>query len=467
MTHVWDMDARERLRVAEVRAEQIVAVMRMAVSLSLAAAVVITMQGLWGTPDRGSQYWWLRATTMLSSYFLLGLGSWIICRTGHFRPWMAWPAAAADSAFFLITIQMSLAEFKMPGDYIFAIPSVWLVMLILAFGVLRFNPALQAFIAVITVVGLAMIVTVGDMAGPSSISPMAAPTARFMAPTGSGMRLSILGLAGLVLVVATWRARALLRRSITEAQHSANLTRYLPEQLAGKLAEGGLEALRRGRQGDMGVLFIDVRGFTRWSQDRSPQEVSELMTAFRIRVTRVVRRHGGIIDKFIGDAAMILFDPGNDPRGVARASQASLDCVEGLCREAADWSRERLAAGLPPVGVGIGLHWGQVFSGVVGDDYRLEYTVFGDTVNIAARLEALTRSLDMEAIASHAVLERIAGPGAAATLPAGWRQLDPVPVRGRTGTIAIIGRPLPENMLSGDETAGTAPDQHPDQCTDQ
>lgn len=213
------------------------------------------------------------------------------------------------------------------------------------------------------------------------------------------MRLFLLGLTGLVLVVASVRTRAVLLRSITEAPHSANLTRYLQAPLA---------ELRRGKRQQMGVLFIDMRGSTSWSQDKTPQAISEYVTEFRRRVSQVARATDGLIDKFIGDAAMIVSEEGADARAAARAC---VSCAEGLDREMADWSRARVATGESGVRVGVGLHWGEVFSGVVGDQDRLEYSVFGDTVNTAARLEEMTKTLGVDIVASRNILKQ-AGLGA-------------------------------------------------------
>lgn len=197
-------------------------------------------------------------------------------------------------------------------------------------------------------------------------------------------------------------------------------------------AEGGLDELRRGKRQQMGVLFIDMRGFTKWSQHKTPQAITEFVTEFRRRVSQVAGATDGIIDKFIGDAAMIVFEKGMDARAAARAC---VSCAERLDREMADWSRTRLAAGGSGVRVGVGLHWGEVFSGVVGDQDRLEYSVFGDTVNTAARLEQMTKTLGVDIVASRNILEQ-AGLGPE---PVGWTALGEVSVRGRTETIAILG----------------------------
>ncbi len=427
-----DAETERLLHEAEIRAEQFVATLRMLASVGLFLALLISsrfdLQLVVFRLERGGP--------MLAAYFLLGAASWLACRRGAFRPWMAWPAATADSAFFLADLWLRLHAAGLPGTVGFLYPSMWLVMLVLALGALRINPWLQAFVAAVTVAGLAGIIAHG--AGPGTV-PAIGIAGMFASFPANAMRIAIISLAAVILVTATFRARARMLRSIHEARRNANLTRYLPEQLAGVLADTGLDALRRGELVQMGILFIDIRGFTRWSQGRPPHEVYALMSAFRRHVQAVVRDTGGIIDKFIGDAAMVVFPEGADARASARTS---MDCAVRLSQVMADWSEARRKEGLPAVRIGIGLHWGEVFAGVIGDEHRLEYSVFGDAVNTAARLEELARDMDMEIVASRDVLDRCSETGRAAGPPEGWEMLGARVIRGRSGTVEIVGMPF-------------------------
>ena len=426
-----EIDTSMVFRKAEIRAERLVAVLRMAVALGLGlsfVAVSLASDTIDSDPVLVRQK--LFAGGTIAAYFTLGLVSWLANRRGVYQPWMAWPAASADCLFLLTGIWLTMQNTNLSGSYIFVFPSIWLAPLVLSFGTLRFNPWLQAYITLLIVSGL---FALSQMALPGAVAPKAQAMAFYFMDPPNFMRLFLLGLTGLVLIVASVRTRAVLLRSITEAQHSANLTRYLPAQLAPRLAKGGLAELRRGKRQQMGVLFIDLRGFTSWSQDKTPQAITEFVTEFRRRVSQVARATDGIIDKFIGDAAMIVFEEGADARAAARAC---VTCAEGLDHEMADWSRARLAAGQPGVRAGVGLHWGEVFSGVVGDQDRLEYTVFGDTVNTASRLEQMTQTLGVNIVASRNILEQAAlGPE-----PEGWTALAEATVRGRTETVAILGR---------------------------
>lgn len=136
----------------------------------------------------------------------------------------------------------------------------------------------------------------------------------------------------------------------------------------------------------------------------------------------MVSAHSGVIDKYMGDAVMVLFDGPGD-------AHSAVTCGRALVEEIGNWSSERGEV----VRIGIGLHRGEVFCGVVGDTGRLEYSVFGDTVNSAARLEQLTKTSGFAVIASQGILE------AADEGEPEWAALPPVELRGRSGPVAIRG----------------------------
>ncbi len=413
------------LHQAEVKVERIVAVLRIGVALCLLGAFLFLVQGE-GAHQPYLRVQWLLAFMTLVFYFLLGGLSYWLATSGRFRRWMVWPAVTLDCVFMLVNTWAGLSNTGFPGELTFLLPPTWLVPVILGFAVLRFNPYLQAYCVALVVGGLAYL----TFWQPEEVTPFIAARAEIMVMQPPNMvRVIMIAMGGLVLVVAAYRTRKLLHSSIEDARARANLTRYLPAQMADRLAAGELSELRKGRQQEMLVMFVDIRGFTNWSEGRAPEEVGAYISEFRRRVQLAVSANDGMIDKFIGDAAMILFEGEN-------AARRGLGCVEDLLVELKDWGDERQAAGRNPVRVGIGLHLGEVFSGVVGDAQRLEYSVFGDTVNTAARLEELTKAAGHDVIASAAVLQ------AAGSAPAraGWTALPAEHLRGRSSGVEIFGR---------------------------
>ncbi|OIQ32410.1 MAG: adenylate cyclase [Roseobacter sp. MedPE-SWchi] len=412
------------LHRAEVKVERVVAMLRIGVALCLLIAFFFVVHGE-GAQQPYLRIQWALAFITLVSYFVLGGLSYWLAISGRFRRWMVWPAVTADCVFMLVNTWMGLANTGLPGELTFLLPPTWLIPVILGFAVLRFNPYLQAYCVILTVGGLVWL----TFWQPEAVTPFIAERVKDMVMIPPNMvRVVMIALGGIVLVVAAYRTRKLLHSSIADAQARANLTRYLPAQMADQLARGELSELRQGKQQEMVVMFVDIRGFTQWSEGRAPGEVGAYISEFRRRVQAAVRHNDGMIDKFIGDAAMILFE-GDE------ASTHALNCVDEILKQMLDWSEERRGAGRNPVRIGIGLHLGEVFSGVVGDVDRLEYSVFGDTVNMAARLEELTKSAGAGVIASAAVLD-------SAPAREGWSALPPVHLRGRSQGLEILGREL-------------------------
>lgn len=423
------------LRQAELRAERVVSFLRIGVTLGLLLVFALSV----GRPAAGFEDYLRRqllfAVLAMLAYLALGaLILWLV-RSGRFRRWMIWPVVTADCLFMLINTWAGLETVSLPGSLIFVLPPTWLVPVVLAYAVLRFNPYLQLYCTALIVTGLALLTFETEVI---AAEDLARRVEHMVANPPNLVRLVMIALAGVVLAVAAFALRQLLHRSLLEAEARLTLTRYLPERLAARLTaqKGALEDLRQGTRVEMGVVFIDICGFTAWSETRDPAEVGALITEFRGCVTRAAGACGGMVDKFIGDAAMLLFEPG-EGEGKAAAARRALAATLRLSEEISDFSSERVKAGQAPLRVGIGLHWGEVYSSVVGCEERLEYTVLGDTVNVAARLEQFTRETGMEIILSEAAL---LAAGVREPAREGWSALPAVQLRGRNATITVFGR---------------------------
>ena len=164
-----------------------------------------------------------------------------------------------------------------------------------------------------------------------------------------------------------------------------NFERFFAPALAARIA-GSPEAVRLGGEKRLvTVLFSDLRGFTALSEGMRPDDIAALLTEFRTEMVDIVFRHGGTLDKFIGDAVMAQWGaPIDGPDDPDRAVQAAVEMVGAI-----DRLNDRFRAeGRPEVQVGIGLNYGEAFAGYVGSESRLEFTVIGDTVNTASRLSS-------------------------------------------------------------------------------
>jgi adenylate cyclase len=133
-----------------------------------------------------------------------------------------------------------------------------------------------------------------------------------------------------------------------------------------------------------------------------PEAIAEFLASFRCRATRAIEAHGGIVDKFVGDDVMGVFGV---PTATTRDAANALAAGRALQAEIAAWNEKRQSAGRRPVSVGIGIHYGQVFAGVIDGGQRLEFTVIGDAVNTAQRIEELTKTTGWSLLVSAELLE--------------------------------------------------------------
>jgi adenylate cyclase len=170
--------------------------------------------------------------------------------------------------------------------------------------------------------------------------------------------------------------------------------------LLGKVVspEVAAELLRKdvvlgGEERQVTVLFSDLRNFTSLSEALSPQEMLGILNHYFTRMGAIVEKHGGVVDKYIGDALMALFGaPLGNPDDVDRALKTAVEMTEAMD----DLNRQWQKRGLPTIGLGIGINTDVVVAGNMGSETRLNYTVIGDGVNLASRLEALTKTPEYE-----------------------------------------------------------------------
>ena len=423
------VDARLLFRREEVRAERTVAALRIAAALFLGIIYAFTVAHVSPAGDAMLARQVAFAVLTIGAYLALGLVTRWLAGTEYFQLWMSWVSATLDVAFIGANLVLTTINTGIPSSYAAGFPSIWLVPAMLAFGALRYNPYLQGYVLVLLICGFLGLI-VAEEVNPTSATEVPAKLGIFFGLPPNVMRAAMVALAGAVLVLAAARARRLLHQAIEETRRRAALTRYLPQEIVDWMATTNTDTLRRGSRPEVAVLFCDIRGFTERVEALDPVDIGALINGFRACVTSAAEEHRGVIDKFIGDAAMVLFGvPQPGPDDAANA----LACARTLLAVIAAWNAQRIDTGQEPVDVGIGVHWGTVFCGAVGDDRRLEFTVLGDTVNVAARLEQLTKAVGYPLIVSRALLD------AAGEDAGGWSALPAAPLRGRHGQIPLYG----------------------------
>ena len=222
-----------------------------------------------------------------------------------------------------------------------------------------------------------------------------------------------------------------------EAENArSNLARYVSPQLVDMLAAKD-EPFGPPREQSVGVLFLDIRGFTDFSEKMKPRQVMELLRTFHTRMDAVVFEHSGTLDDHIGDAIFATFGV---PEAGPQDATNTLACARGMLEGIDDWNAQRATEKQDPISVGIGIHYGPAVLGDIGSERSMDFTVIGDTVNVAARLERLTRTLDTDLVVGKSLVEQVRqeADGEGESLLEGLKESGEHEVRGRKEKVAIF-----------------------------
>ncbi|QEN05131.1 adenylate/guanylate cyclase domain-containing protein [Thiospirochaeta perfilievii] len=177
---------------------------------------------------------------------------------------------------------------------------------------------------------------------------------------------------------------------------------YLSAEISEEIIKGNVDL--NGSMYKATILFADIRGFTTLSESITPHETISFLNEYYNVIIDVIQKYGGIIDKFMGDGILVLFGvPITSKDHADRAVNASFEIHEKLKQ----FNKDRESAGLFTVKIGIGIHTGDVIAGNVGNSNKLEYTVIGDTVNIASRIESLTKKFETELLIGESVYDNL------------------------------------------------------------
>jgi len=237
------------------------------------------------------------------------------------------------------------------------------------------------------------------------------------------------------------KLRALEHRRAAAERARANLARYFSPNIVALLAERD-EPFGAVRRQTVAVLFVDIVGFTQMAEGIAPEAVVTMLRQFHERMTAQIFACGGTVEKYIGDAIFAFWGL---PHAHEDDAANALRCADAMIAALAVWNGERAAAGEAPLAIGIGLHLGPAVIGDVGSEQSISFTVIGDTVNTASRLQALTRSFATPLVVSDTLVAaaRSSAKDGAARLCEGLSDRGDQALRGRSGAVRIWIRPGP------------------------
>ena len=216
-------------------------------------------------------------------------------------------------------------------------------------------------------------------------------------------KVFVVVLVSILLAAVVWRARRLVLNQVRIERARTNLARYFSPNLVDQLTEQD-QPLGAVRRQSVAVLFADIQGFTSLSEAMPPEKVVDLLRGFHERMERAVFDHDGTLDKYMGDGLMATF---GTPNPGQRDATNALLAARRMLAEIDDLNQTRMTMSEPPIALSIGIHYGPVVQGDIGGVRRLEFTVLGDTVNVASRLETMTRDLNTPLAISSDMIDQL------------------------------------------------------------
>lgn len=421
--------------------------LRLTVRARTAALVVIMLLVLAVSPFPDVLYY----QALILIFILAGLAQYRLDRSEARRGWHKYAFATFDFALLAFTLLYPnpFSTIELPPQMLLRFGNFLYFFVLLAGLAFSFHPMLVIWGGVCGAafwsLGVALIAQRDDTIIDPDIVLEAANTPKeradalleiFFSPTfiDLGVRLQevvLLLVVASLLAVVVGRSRALIRKQAYTERRNANLSRYFSPEMADELSERD-QPFASQTEANAAVLFTDIVGFSGWAESRPPQEVIALLREAHEIVETAVFAHGGVLDKFIGDGAMATFGAARPDRA---AAARALACVDSILTGVSGWNAARARNGDGPVGLSVGLHYGPVVVGEVGSERRMELAVIGDTVNVASRIEHLTRPLGCAAAVSQEAIDA-AGDGASH----GFASAGPQKIHGRAAPVTVWTR---------------------------
>lgn len=218
-------------------------------------------------------------------------------------------------------------------------------------------------------------------------------------------RMTLIAMTGAVMGYLTLVARRMVTNGAQLEITNTQLGRYFSPSVVANISANAQESLGLGgRAQEVAVMFCDIRNFTTMTENLPPSDVVNFLSQYHARMVAEIFAFDGTVDKFIGDAIMVTFGtPHPNEDDVERAVRAGLSMNAALAK----LNAERVSQGLAEIRHGIGIHVGPVIAGNIGTEDRLEYTVIGDTVNVASRIQDACKSLGETLLISDSIRQRL------------------------------------------------------------
>lgn len=336
----------------------------------------------------------------LGGYFCFTVLRLVLAYRGRLPGWFLAVSVVVDMALLMVTIWSFHLQYRQPPAFYLKAPTLLYVFIFIALRTLRFELRYVVLAGAAAALGWLFLLGYAVLRNPDG-SPVTRDYVLYMTSArvllgGEFDKIFSILIVTAVLAIALKRAQRMLIRAVAEGTAASELKRFFPPDVARRIATAD-EAIRPGmaEPRDAAAMFIDLRGFTPLARQLPPADVMMLLSEYQARTVPIIRRHRGNIDKFLGDGIMASFGA-VQPTGIYVAD--ALRALDEIMTAAGAWRAERAGKGLQTPELGIGVAAGRVLFGAVGSEHRLEYTVIGDAVNLAAKLEKQCKAEHVRAL---------------------------------------------------------------------
>jgi len=339
-------------------------------------------------------------TMALAGFVAAAVLRLIVAHRGRAPGWFVAGLIVADMALLLLLIWSFHIQYEQPPAFSLKAPTLLYVFIFIALRALRFEARYVMLAGGAAAVGWMLLASWVVYADPGMVTRdyVYYLTANAVLIGAEIDKIIAILVVTTVLSLALVRARRLLERSIVEAAAASDLSRFFAPETAIRIT-GAEHRIRpgHGEARDASILTVDIRGFTQLAKSLPPSDLIGVLVEYQSRMIPAIQGHGGSIDKFLGDGILATFGAALPSETHAADALRALDAVMTAGEE---WNRSRVEAGDEPMILGAAVAAGRIVFGAVGDESRLEYTVIGDAVNLATKLEKHNKAIGARALAS-------------------------------------------------------------------
>ena len=338
----------------------------------------------------------------LSVYLLLTVGRLVLAHRRSLSPSLLYLSIIVDIGLLLGMIWAFHRQYEQPATFYLKSPTLLYVFIFIGLRALRFEARYVIAAGLFAAVGWILMAVYAAWAA-GSLGPVTRDYVHYMTSNSILIGaefdkvITILTVT-VILAIAITRARDLLVSTVVESAAAHDLSRFFAPEVVRQITSAEqVAAVGQGQVRDAAILMTDIRGFTAIASQIGPNELMQVLAAYQSRLVPIVERNGGSIDKFMGDGIMATFGAAG---ASSRYAADALRAAEQIAAEVAGWHHDVAHPGTPALSVGTAVATGSVVFGAVGNESRLEYTVIGEAVNLCAKLEKHTKTVQAAALCS-------------------------------------------------------------------